>query len=95
MKEVKFINCDTTANLMHAVESGWLNDGTFVFCNDTDRFYVKMHGDLIGITPKRRAPVKLQCTSCGAPLEVDGRASIVKCNHCGSVFDIDSWDTSL
>lgn len=65
MMKVAFKHAKTMNEILGALERGSLYDGTFVFCDETDRFYIQMHGNFIGITPKRRDVLELKCKSCG------------------------------
>jgi hypothetical protein len=71
-------------------------NGTFIFNDESERLYIVMKNKLIGITPKHRELLHLQCKSCGAPLsEKSMYGSIIKCEHCGSVYDIDNFNTDV
>lgn len=92
---IRFLHADTTAVMMRGLNQ--VNDGDFVFCDENNRLYLKMHGDLIGVTPPERKNkiniTGLSCKSCGAPLKPNFlHGSIVQCEYCGSVYDIDIWD---
>ena len=87
----QFFRAKTISQLIKGIEG--IDDGSFVFCDENDRFYIKMHSNLIGITPKKQNVKGLKCNSCGASLEPNFlHGSIVKCEYCGSVYDIDTWD---
>ena len=91
---VSFMQADTVSQIVDHMDK--VDDGTFVFCNENDRFYVKMHGDLIGITPKKREIMHLTCKCCGASLNSSAlRGSIVKCEFCGNAYDIDVWNNDV
>ena len=68
-------------------------DGSFVWCSENKRFYLKMDGELYGITAPERNLRKLECKSCGASLAINPHSpSLVKCEYCGSVYDIDGME---
>ena len=67
------------------------DNGTYIWCDETERLYIAMKDKVIGITPGKRDIVELKCKSCGAPLPVDGTSSIVTCKFCRSVYDIDNF----
>ena len=74
----------------------YIPDGTFIFAEDTERLYIKMKGKILGITPKHRSIVELRCNNCGATLSNKSDfGSIVQCEFCGSVYDVDSWNTDV
>lgn len=90
---VKFM-CGNSQN-MYKLQDQFTN-GTFIFTVDTERFYIKMNDKIVAITPSKeeleyRAKVTpLLCPCCSAPLKVNGVSSMVKCDHCDTVSDIDS-----
>jgi hypothetical protein len=86
----------STANTVKSMTDAQdrINNGTFIFCYETDRLYIKMHDEIIGITPAKRNIRELKCKNCGAPITIKN-ASIVKCDYCGSVYDIDNWDMDI
>jgi hypothetical protein len=61
-------------------------DGAFIYAEDAKRLYLKMDGELIGITHKIK--IVTNCCNCGAPLP-EARGSIVKCPYCHTVQDIE------
>ena len=61
-------------------------DGSFIYAEDAKRLYLKMDGELIGITHKIK--IVTNCCNCGAPLP-EARGSIVKCPYCHTVQDIE------
>lgn len=74
----------------------YVPDGTFIFAEDTERLYIKMKGKILGITPKHRSIVEFRCSNCGATLSSKSDfGSIVRCEFCGSTYDIDSWNTDV
>lgn len=83
---ITFTYCKKLKSLMDTKDN--LANGTFVFCYETGRLYIKIHDDLIGITPKKRKIVEFKCKNCGSPMS--GSGSIVKCDYCGSVYDVDN-----
>ena len=48
-------------------------------------------GKVIGITPAKREARQIKCQSCGAPIKITGNSSIVSCEFCRSVYDVDSF----
>ena len=90
---VKFMH-GSTENMYKCKDQ--FSNGTFIFTDDTERTYIKMNDHIIAITPSKeeleyRAKVTpLLCPCCSAPLKVNGVSSMVKCDHCDTVSDIDS-----
>ena len=79
-----------------------INNGTFVYCIDTKRFYLKMDDQLVGISPSaneitRRRKHVGNCKNCGAPLKMTEKyCALVKCEYCGitwnpTEFDLCPW----
>lgn len=72
-----------------------LSNGTFIWCDQTERLYVKMKDKIIGVTPAKRSIKKISCVSCGSPLILPETGSICKCEYCGAVYDIDNYDMDI
>lgn len=65
-----------------------LQNGSFIFAEDTKKLYIKMGGMLTSVT--RGVKIKSNCVNCGAPLKIpDLYSAIVKCEFCGTYQDID------
>lgn len=90
---VEFAHSDKLSKIMAAEKN--MSNGTFVWCDQTERLYIKMKDKLIGITPGKRRIKKLSCISCGSPFIVPETGSICKCEYCGAVYDIDNFDMDL
>ena len=86
-----FKYCEELKSLIKAKDD--LANGSFIFCYETDRLYIKVHDDIVGITPKKREIVEFKCKNCGSPMS--GSGSIVKCEYCGSVYDVDNWSNDI
>ena len=89
----------STINDMNNAQDS-IDDGTIMICKDNNRVYIKTHGEIIGISPAKRKTRdkreirELKCKNCGAPLTIKNNTSIIKCEYCGSVYDID-WDMDI
>lgn len=68
-----------------------IDNGMFIWCDETERLYIKMKDKIIGITPAKREIKKISCTSCGAPMMIPKIGSLMTCKYCGSVYDIESY----
>lgn len=92
---VSFIKCSTLKLMADNIDDQ--PNGTFIFNDETERLYIKMNDKFIGVTPKKRSTsiFEFKCKNCGASLSATGDESIVKCNYCGSVYDIDNLDNDV
>ena len=92
--DVKFWNL-THDKLYELESSGRLDNGTIIVCPDVERLYVKLEDKLMPMTPSRKArhieykPRK--CVCCGAPL-TDMSNFVVKCEYCGTIYDVDEGE---
>ncbi len=68
-----------------------INNGSFIWCDDTNRFYLKFNDELSAITSARK-PTSNHCKDCGAPLPMPEKyCAFVKCSYCNCIQDIDIW----
>ena len=73
------------------------SNGTFIFCDDNEKFYLKMNGKICCLSPNKyeiikKAQRRVRCCSCGALLpqqNPDSYESVVKCNYCGAIQDVE------
>ena len=79
------------ANKLENMIGRKFDNGSLIWCDETERLYIAMKDKVIGITPGKRDIVELKCKNCGSPLPVDGISSIVTCEHCKSIYDIDDF----
>ena len=68
------------------------NVGIFVYCKENNRLYLVWSGEVVPVYPARRKIMELKCKNCGQPMTTSEYSSLVKCEYCGSVYDIDNWE---
>ena len=67
-----------------------IKDGSFIFVNGNDKLYLKMNGRIVGISDFKRLKRRTVCECCGGVLPaVDKFESVVKCEYCGAIQDVD------
>ena len=90
---IESMRSDNLSDIM-VVEKN-LSNGTLVWCDQTERLYIKMKDRLVGITPGKRRIKKLSCVCCESPLIVLETGSICKCEYCGAIYDMDDFDMDI
>ena len=84
--EVRFLHCSHEE--LYNRQKDILN-GSIIVCSDVSRMYVKMNNKILPMTPKWTTKYTVRkCINCGAPLDNNGNF-VVKCDYCGSVYDVD------
>ena len=81
-------------NKLYELErSGKIDNGSIIVCPDVERMYVKLNDKLMPMTPSRNARYikPRKCVCCGAPL-TDTDKFVVKCEYCGTIYDIDEGE---
>ena len=83
---VRHYTADTMKQIMDNKDN--VSNGSFIFCEENERLYIKMKDKVLAITPKKKAKTT-NCRNCGAPLKIipSTYESIIKCEYCGTVFD--------
>ena len=71
--------------------------GFIVYCEETEKAYLIINDKILAITSVINKSVEgLKCPHCNEILSnkfIHG--SIVLCEHCGSVYDIDNFNTDV
>lgn len=66
-------------------------NGTLIYIHGNKRLYIIMDNELVPVTPAKREIIEFKCKNCSQSLHTSENSSVVRCEYCDSVYDVDNW----